>query len=198
MITDVAEEAHGRLVLPLTRLDGTALPWADVTEVRIRLRDHHTRTILNGRDGSAANAPNVAGEGAATVWTLQPADNVVVRAASDYELHDYDVAYVYGTVLQRLTGLIRVENRGIAGLTPAPEPDPEAPTWSFDVPLTGARPGNTFTVPTAPQGIQVYYQGYALTKKATPGIGEFFLSGNVITTGFDVQEGDALWAHVFA
>lgn len=198
MITDVAEEAHGRLVLPLSRVDGTALAWADVTSLRIRLRDHLTRTTLNGRDGSAAMAPNVAGEGAAAVWTLQPADNVVVARARDYELHDYDVAYAYGTTLQRLRGIIRVENHGIAGITPAPEPEPGAPEWEFDVPLTGARPGRTFAVPTAPLGIQLYWQGYALLKKATPGIGEFSLSGNVITTGFDVQEGDALWAHVFA
>lgn len=199
MIVDARQEAHARVVLPLTRLhEGTALPLSGVTELRIRLRDRETGTVLNARDGSSPMAPDVLQMGSDVVWTLQPADNVVVHPTRGYELHDFEVSYVYGAVLQRLTGHVRVENLGVGVLTPPPVPEPGAPVWSFYLPLAGDRPGRTFTLPTIPVGAIVVYQGGELHKVSTPGLGEFALAGAVVTTGFDVQPGDALWAHVYA
>lgn len=195
---DVQEEAHGLVPLPLMTREGAPVAFGDVTELRIILRDHLTGTVLNGRNGANPMGPDVRAVGTAIVWDLQPADNVIVDATLGYELHTAEVAFVAGVVLQRFARLVRVANLGRGTLTPPPLPDPDAPAWSFDAPLVGDRPGRTFTLPSVPLGVQVFHQGAALFRTSTPGLGEFALAGAVITTGFDVQPGDALWAHVFA
>jgi hypothetical protein len=77
-------------------------------------------------------------------------------------------------------------------------PEFGAPTWDYYVPLVGPLPGRTFMLATVPEDVLVFHNGVALNKTADPGIGEFALAGAIVTTGFDVQPGDALWAHVYA
>lgn len=198
LIHDQYEEAHGRVVLPLRTAAGVPLTFADLLECRVRLTDHHTKTVLNNRTGTTPMGPNVAADGSAIVWTPQPADNVIVDRALGFELHSLRVDYVYGTQVGRYSALLRVQNLAIGDVDIPEPPAPGAPTWSFFVPPAGARPGRVFTLASVPVAVEVFYQGAALLLSDPPGIGEFARAGATITTGFDVQPGEALWAHVLA
>lgn len=199
MIVDVQEEAVGRVVLPLTTAAGAALAYADLAELRIRLWDHLTRTVLNGRDGSVTPAPNVAAESGAIVWTTQPGDAVVVDRKLGFELHDVRVDYVYaGTQLGRWIGLLRVRNLGVHTITPPPAPGPGALAYTPYVPLSGTRPGRVFTLPMAPTSIELFVNGEAKFKNSPPGLADFDVLGTQVTLGVDLQPGDRAWANVWA
>lgn len=203
MTVDVDEQTTGRFVLPLVTAAGAALTFADLTEIRLTLMNALDRRIINGRDGLTIPAPNVAADGTAIVWTVQPADAGMVETSRGYEVHDVLVQYVYGSSnIGRFKGRLRVRNLAL-GVTPIVDdpPEPDAALWHFYTPLAGALPGHVFTLPSISASIiavQLFYQGIALNRVNSPGLGEFDFASGTITTGFDVQPGEALWAHVLA
>ncbi len=196
---DVLEEETHRYTSVLLDDTGAVIPASQVNEYRLILRNLVDARILNNRDGTVAPAPNVsiAQDGTLT-WASQPDDNIVVDPVLTYETHVALFQFVYaGTKIGRLAVLVRVRNLGIGAVPPPPPPAPGAPVWTFYQPLAGARPGRTFTAPKVPVGIQVFYNTGQLNLVNPPGIGEFTFASAIVTTGFDVQPTDALWAHIY-
>lgn len=70
------------------------------------------------------------------------------------------------------------------------------PRGMVEIPA-GSRPGTSFTFAGTPLLIQPFLNGVALWSQATPGVGEYSMSGKTMTTGDSVVTGDRLWALVW-
>ena len=99
-VNTVTERTSSRYTATLKDAAGNVLPLSSIVTAELTLKNVDTDAVINGRTAqNVKNANNVtihATSGLLT-WSMQPADNVIVTAGVEHELHRAVFVVVYDT-----------------------------------------------------------------------------------------------------